>query len=60
MAFPQTERVKYGPQQQHNARLRYLPAQLAAARHKVRALENEARRYGMAELLEPCCEVCGK
>ena len=52
MAFTQAERVKYGPQQQHTARLRYLPAQLEAARHKVRALENEARRYGMAELLE--------
>ena len=53
-------RVKYGPQQQHTARLRYLPAQLSAARHKVRALENEARRYGMAELIELCCPRCGK
>ena len=60
MAFPQAARVKYGPQQQHTARLRYLPAQLEAARHKVRALENEARRYGLADLLEPCCAVCGK
>lgn len=33
-------------------RARYLPTQLAAARHKVRALENEARRYGMLDLLE--------
>jgi hypothetical protein len=33
-------------------RLRYLPAQLDAARAKVAALEVEARRYGMTELLE--------
>ena len=32
-------------------RRRYLPAQLEAARRKVEALENEARRYGMTELL---------
>ena len=58
--YHDSPRVKYGPQQQHTARLRYLPAQLEAARHKVRALENEARRYGLADLLEPCCAVCGK
>jgi len=34
------------------ARIRRLPDQLAAARHKVRALENEARRYGFTDLLE--------
>lgn len=33
-------------------RVRYLPAQLEAARHKVRALENEARRLGMTDLLD--------
>lgn len=33
-------------------RARYLPGQLEAARRKVVALENEARRYGMVELLE--------
>ena len=33
-------------------RVRYLPRQLEAARHKVAALENEAARYGMVELLE--------
>ena len=33
-------------------RIRRLPDQLAAARHKVRALENEARRYGFHDLLE--------
>jgi hypothetical protein len=32
-------------------RRRYLPGQLRAARHKVKALEAEARRYGMKELL---------
>lgn len=32
-------------------RVRYLPGQLASARHKVRALEAEAKRYGMKELL---------
>lgn len=33
-------------------RLRYLPRQIEAARAKVVALENEARRYGMDELVE--------
>lgn len=33
-------------------RVRYLPAQLEAARRKVAALETEARRYGMHDLLE--------
>lgn len=33
-------------------RIRYLPGQLERARRKVTALENEARRYGMTELLE--------
>lgn len=32
-------------------RLRFLPQQLEAARHKVRMLENEARRYGLTDLL---------
>lgn len=32
-------------------RQRYLPEQLEAARKKVVMLENEARRYGMEELL---------
>lgn len=32
-------------------RQRRLPEQLDAARRKVTALENEARRYGMSELL---------
>ena len=34
-------------------RVSYLPAQLAAARRKVAMLENEARLYGMTELLVP-------
>jgi DNA-binding MarR family transcriptional regulator len=38
-------------QHEYNRR-RYLPSQLDAARRKVRALENEAERYGMRELLE--------
>ena len=33
-------------------RTRYLPSQLDAARRKVAALENEARRYGMLHLLD--------
>lgn len=33
-------------------RQRYLPGQIKAAREKLKALENEARRYGMTELLE--------
>lgn len=33
-------------------RREYLPRQLETARHKVAMLENEARRYGMTELLE--------
>lgn len=33
-------------------RVRNLPDQLERARHRVRQLENEARRYGMTELLE--------
>lgn len=33
-------------------RKRYLPIQLEATRRKLRMLENEARRYGMTELLE--------
>jgi hypothetical protein len=33
-------------------RAKYLPNQLELARRKVAALENEARRYGMNELLE--------
>lgn len=40
------------PEQYLNHRLRYLPKQLEAARHKVRALENEARRHGLSHLLE--------
>lgn len=32
-------------------RQRYLPGQLAAARARVAALENEARRYGMHYIL---------
>ena len=34
-------------------RLRALPEQLDAARRKVRALENEATRYGLTHLLGP-------
>jgi hypothetical protein len=34
-------------------RRRYLPEAMDNARRKVAALENEARRYGMHELLEP-------
>lgn len=34
-------------------RHRYLPKQIAATRRKLAALENEARRYGMFELLQP-------
>jgi len=37
---------------QNYDRARYLPGQLAAARKKVKMLENEARRYGMLELIE--------
>lgn len=33
-------------------RLRILPEQLEAARRKVRALENEATRYGLTHLVE--------
>lgn len=33
-------------------RMRYLPRQIEGARAKLAALENEARRYGMTELLE--------
>ena len=33
-------------------RIRALPARIEAARRKVTALENEARRYGMTDLLE--------
>lgn len=33
-------------------RLKYLPQQLADARRKVQALENEARRLGLTHLLE--------
>ncbi len=33
-------------------RVKYLPDQLVAARRKLAALENEARRYGMTHLLE--------
>lgn len=33
-------------------RIRYLPMQIASARAKVQHLEEEARRYGMTELLE--------
>ena len=33
-------------------RVRSLPAMLDRARRKVEALENEARRYGMLDLLE--------
>lgn len=33
-------------------RQRFLPVQLTKARAKVTALENEAARYGMTELLE--------
>lgn len=32
-------------------RRRYLPEQIAATRRKLAMLENEARRYGMDELL---------
>ena len=32
-------------------RMRYLPMQIAATRHKLRALETEARRLGMFHLL---------
>ena len=37
-------------------KMRRLPNQLEAARRRVAALENEACRYGMTELLEsrPC------
>ena len=37
-------------------RVRILPEQLEGARRKVAALESEARRYGMTDLLEsrPC------
>ena len=34
------------------ARVRCLPNQLEAARRRVRALENEARRYGLTDLLQ--------
>lgn len=33
-------------------RVRMLPEQLERARRRVAALENEARRYGMTDLLE--------
>jgi hypothetical protein len=33
------------------SRVRRLPAMLEVARHKVRMLENEARRYGLNDLL---------
>jgi len=33
-------------------RVRVLPKQLEAARHKVRMLENEAARFGRVDLLE--------
>lgn len=33
-------------------RVRYLPDQLEAARRKVAMLENEARRYGLNDLLQ--------
>lgn len=33
-------------------RMSYLPTALDSARRKLAALENEARRYGMTELLE--------
>lgn len=32
-------------------RLRYLPGQIEACRHKLRALQNEARRYNMYDLI---------
>lgn len=32
-------------------RIKYLPRQLEATRAKLRALENEARRYGMEDIL---------
>lgn len=32
-------------------RVRYLPTAIEAARRKVAALENEARRYGMEDLV---------
>lgn len=39
--------------EQHRAyRQRYLPTQIANTRKKLRALENEARRYNMDHLLE--------
>ena len=34
-------------------RLRYLPTALESARRKLAALETEARRYGMTDLLKP-------
>lgn len=48
------------PDRYFEYRVRYLPKQLDAARKKVEMLENEARRYGLTELLrtddrEPGC-----
>jgi hypothetical protein len=39
------------------SRVRRLPGMLDAARHKVAALENEARRYGMNDLVEAVAGV---
>ena len=33
-------------------RVNYLPMQIAATRRKLAALENEARRYGMTDLVD--------
>lgn len=45
-------RNPYSAERYQEYRLRYLPVQLEAARRKVALLENEARRYGMTDLLE--------
>lgn len=50
------DRIAADPQLRQSAhmayRVRILPVQLEGARNKLAALENEARRYGMTELLE--------
>jgi len=51
-AYTRKDREEDGRQRYTRHRLSYLPRQLEAARHKVAMLENEARRYGMTDLLE--------
>lgn len=52
-ASRQRRREKEKPVERYvRHRLAYLPTQLENARRKLAALENEARRYGMHDLLE--------